>query len=151
MTFYILRSVILITIASVVEKISCSIWNTFALVSSSWGSVFSAFWHRLWYFSLKMVFQADSTSCPPFVPPADSGVTDGANSLAHSCWINIRDKIPARLLMTKMLHTLAPLDSLAKMALAWRENNQDSFYSFRFFFQDKCFFEFWGGNTSKTS
>lgn len=94
-------------------------------------SVFYAFWHRFWYFSLKMLFQTDSTSCPPFVPLADSGVTDGANSLAHSCWINIRDKIPARLLMTKMLHTLAPLESLAKMALAWRENNQGSFYFFR--------------------
>lgn len=65
-----------------------------------------------------MVLQNDSTSCPPFVPPADSGVTDGANSLAYSCWINIRDKIPARLLMTEMLHTLAPMDGLARMALA---------------------------------
>lgn len=63
-----------------------------------------------------MVLQADRTSCPPFVPPADSGMTDGANSLAYSSWINVRDKIPARLLMTEMLHVLEPMDSLATMA-----------------------------------
>lgn len=79
-----------------------------------------------------MVLQADRTSCPPFVPPADSGMTDGANSLAYSSWINVRDKIPARLLMTEMLHVLEPMDSLATMAQPKGKITKIHFF---FFFQ----------------